>query len=328
MLYILTSKVSLEPLETFRFLSEVEIESSWKNLTDKCTLKFPRNVKFQKMNLREVLKNGQTGKIELGYNWDFITEFEGYITRIKPELQFEIMFEDAMWQLKQTTFSGSYSKVSLKQLIADLMEKAQKDRKMNFRYDVLCEMSLGKMRIEKVSVAEVLKELKDKYGIYSFFREGILKIGLPHIEGFQYNNGKAPIKFGFQHNIAANNLEYIKKEDRKIKVKAISILGNNKKIETEAGDPDGEVHTFYRYGIETEKELKIQVENEIAGLKRDGYKGSFTAFGMPYVHHGDSVELFDYHYPERQGIYKCEGTKITFGRNGFRREITLGTKIS
>lgn len=121
------------------------------------------------------------------------------------------------------------------------------------------------------------------------------------------------ILFHFQRNIVSHSLEYLSRDDRKIKVKAISLLSGNRKLEKELGDPDGETHTLHYFGIESEAEIKRLAENDLEKMTVEGYKGGFTAFGTPFVRHGDTVEIRDDEYPERVGRYFTDATRTTFG---------------
>jgi len=109
------------------FVEDVQIKSTWKNLTTTCTIKFPRNIyiKTPDGNVNWVSQSAytpQTGNtnppillrgdrisVQLGYYYNpgngYITqlneEFNGFITKINPKMPMEIECEDMMWLLKQ-----------------------------------------------------------------------------------------------------------------------------------------------------------------------------------------------------------------------------------
>ena len=75
-----------------------------------------------------------------------------------------------------------------------------------------------------------------------------------------------------------------------------------------------------------EEELKKTATEEMDRLRYVGYRGNFTAFGVPYCTHGDTITLKDSEYPEKDGIYFVDKIIVRSGINGFRRTIYLGKK--
>jgi len=122
-----------------------------------------------------------------------------------------------------------------------------------------------------------------------------------------------------------NDLIWKNEDETKIKLKAISMLPDNKKIEIEVGDSDGEQRTAHYYDL-TEKTLKTIAESEIKKFKFSGFRGGFTMFGSPRIKHGDVIVLKSYKLPERNGTYFVDTVETTFGQNGFRQKIELGRK--
>ena len=318
---LLTCSIKLAPLQPFDFVHEVVVNSSFKTLTDTATLKFPRNVKMRDTNLREVLKKGQKVRFKVGYDGNNKELYSGRITGVKPETPFLVECEDEMWTLKQKNVSKSYAKVSLKQLLTDILTP------LGIPFQSNQTINLGKIRIEKSTVAKLLEMLKEKYGIYAFFIGETLHVGTPYLSGFEYAN-QTPIVFDFQKIVSLESLEYVSSEDRKLKIEAIGFTASNQVIKTEIGDEDGELHTLHYYGIADEKDLKDKALADQKRLQVSGYKGSITALGKPIVVHGNVVTLKDNEYPEREGNYRVESVETTFGVAGFRQVIELGTQIS
>lgn len=127
---------------TIDFLNEVEIESSWKNLTDTAKIIMPKNVyvKTDTGNKAWTDTNVYAGSsaplflrgdkitIDLGYTYvnqkgalvtETNREFTGFITKINPKIPIEIDCEDNMWLLKQAQCpnmvfpAASYNTVSI-----------------------------------------------------------------------------------------------------------------------------------------------------------------------------------------------------------------------
>ena len=125
--------------------------------------------------------------------------------------------------------------------------------------------------------------------------------------------------------IDAQNLEQQKAENMRLRIKAISLMPDNKKIKVEVGDADGEHRTLHTYN-KSESELRAWAEQEIKRLKRDGLTGSFTTFGYRLVDKLDAVGVkID---GEKKGVYQVRKNVIKYGTGGFRQEITLGARVA
>lgn len=317
-MFVLKSHITIGALE-FDFVIDIKIVKTWKQLTQTAILKFPRNIvvrtsgdDYSNKSLNEVIKKGDAVTIKLGYGANMQTEFTGYVAYLKPNTPIEIQCEDEMWKLKQTTVKKSWKSVNLKTLVAEIAP--------DYQVNVL-DIELGSFVINEATPAKVLNELKESYGLTSFFKDGVLNVGFP----YAVENDR--IKYHFQGNIREDkiNLEYKNADDIKLKVKAISILPSNKKIEVEIGDETGETRTMTYYNIKSESELKKIANAEIDKLKVDGFSGHFGAYGVPYADHGDVAELVDKRN-DKAGDHFIDKVVIDFGQSGFIRSLYIGKR--
>ncbi len=307
----LTCKIVIGDYE-FDFVNEVEIESTWKRLTDTCTIKLPRRIKWKEQRLRDLIKRGDKVEVWLGWDYQDKLEFQGYVSEIGSKIPVEIKCEDGMWPLKQTNITKAWRSVSLKTMLREILPS---DVKL-----VTVEAELGPFRISKVSVAKVLEKLRELYGFYAFFRQGVLYVGFP------YSLTKEERRiYQFEKNIISDSLVYRREDDVKLKVRAVSILPSGKVIPYEFGDPDGEERTLHFYNL-SESQLEKSAKEELKRLIYTGYRGSFETFGQPECLHGDVAVISGGEYPERAGEYLVDKVVTKFGMNGFRREIELGKK--
>ncbi len=296
----------------FDFVHSGEVQSSWKTLTDTAVLKFPANLKINKNELSSQIKKGDRVIIKTGYEGRLNTIFTGYVTGVKPTVPVAIMCEDEMWKLKQFTITDS----SKKQQLVTLLSK----HFGAYEIDAL-DVKLGDYLIENVSGAKLLDGLRKDFGLYAFFRNGVLVVGKPY-EG---SNAKE-VRFRFGDNIAKNDLEYKHQDDVKIKVKAISNNSDGTKTEVELGDTEGESRTLNFYNV-AEAELKNVAEREMLRYNFDGWRGRFTAFGEPFVQHGDVAILEDIEDSDKTGGYYVDAVNYTFGVDGNRQVIDPAMKI-
>lgn len=315
-MFRLTSNISIGGY-SFRGVVGVEVASSWDELTDKCTITIPRKLNWQgkavATGASPLLRRGDAVNVLIGYDDENESIFQGYVHQISAEIPTRIECQDPMWRMKQTTLTKSYRSVKLATLLADIVPSG-------IAFEAF-DVELGPYRISQATPAQVLEDLKKTYFLKSWFRDGKLYVGFAYVPAIQSTH-----IIRMERNVVENQLEYVRKEDVKIKLKMVSMQADNSKIEYETGDTDGEQRTMYYYE-KTLAEMKAIADEEIDRLRYEGYRGSLTTFGKPTVRHGDIVDLRSEAYPERDGEYRVREVRYSFGMGGYRQEITLDTKI-
>ena len=300
----------------FDFVTEMELTSAWKNVTDTGFLTLPPRLLVRGSSIvagdNNLFKRGDSVEISVGYYPDSAVVFMGFVSDIVPGSPFEMRIEDSAYQFKQTNVTRSYKSISLKGLLADLCP---------IPFEAL-DVELGAFRITRANFAQVIVELKKSYGLNCWVRNGKLWAGLAYQQSLQKTH-----EIKVQTQVIEDDLVYQRSEDVRIKVKAISILPDNTRIEVEVGDPDGDQRTLNYYNL-TEADLIATANRELPKLKYTGFKGTFTTFGEPLINHGDAITLTDIKTPERDGAYLVDEVTITQGSGGFRQIVTLGGKIS
>ncbi|MBV7268368.1 hypothetical protein [Winogradskyella luteola] len=308
-----------QPELIIRLVNSIEIESSFKLLTDKAVIRLPRNLKFFDRNkVKDVFRRGRPVKIEFGYNNDgIVNEFEGYVTQASANIPIEIQCEDEMWKLKQLPVNVSYKSVTLETLLNEIAS--------GYDVDALEGVTLGGVRFPKTNVAEVLDKLKkDPYKLYSYMKGKQLVCG----KYYSDDSDSETVKFHLERNAVSNDLNYRSAEDIVLRLKGISVLANGTKIESIIGEEGGDDFQLTYYNIELKAELEKLMQKDYELRKRGGFDGSFTSFGTPSVYHGMKVELESSLYSERSGTYYVEAVKKRFENASIRQEITLGGAVA
>lgn len=331
----------------FPFVTECETEESYENLTDMFKITMPRNLKIQDKPLfsgaSPIFERGDRVRVELGYFPTLRNVFEGWISDIGAKIPVEITCEDDMWLLKNTNITYPSKKyiqlvylskkngkprkrpkvispsITLKQLLDNILPAD-----IEYAEPVL-DVTLGQFRVSNASVSEVLAKIKSEYGLFSYFRSGLLYVGLA-------SNAKdtAIQEFEFENTIIDDSdLQYQLAKDISIKVVAKLMGLNNTFEEVEVGDTDGAQRSVFMYwdGKGIKPNLKEFATLKLNEAKYDGYQGSFETFGEPYVRHGDIARLTSKKLPERNGDYLIVSVKRTFGMGGYRQFIELGAKV-
>lgn len=302
---------------TFDKVAGVEITRDMDTLTDLCVLRLPKKVKWQGEQANP-LKRGDEVTVWLGYDNDLQIAFRGFITTIGFKAPVEVTCEDYMFKLKSIPAKKkAYKSATIEQIL--------KDQELGFPVKVMGEQHIGQFRVTADTVTALLGQLKDKGSIRTFFREENGEMVL--YSGVVFERDKTPKQvFSTGVNIIDDSqLKQQNEADIKIKVKAISILPDNKRKRVEVGDTDGEVRTVHAYN-KTEKELKAWAEQELKRLKRDGLSGSFTTFGGQLLDKLDNVAFrID---GKKMGVYQVQKNVIKYSTSGFRQEITIGARVA
>ena len=319
---IMNAKVVFKATEShpefyIRRISEVEIETSWKMICSTAQVVLPRNIKdFNQNKVKDWFKRGDKVEIYLcyGLDEDLILEFSGYITQVSADYPITIKLEDEMWRLKQIPVNFSSKNEKLKSFV----------QKYVTDYPILidAEVPLGAVNIKNKTLGEVFKKFQEDLSLYSFIRNGKLVVAKPYSDV----TDKVPV-FDLERNCVSNDLNYLSKEERTVKVVAESVQNfakTKKKLKFELGDPDPKTTINKTLSVTTLNDLQAEVRRIYDLYKKEGFDGSFTTFGTPSVQHGQKVKITSSLYNDREGVYYIDSIKKKFSRDGYRQEIELG----
>jgi hypothetical protein len=292
------------------------------------------------------------------------TIFEGYISSVTSKKPFVLEIQDNMYALKQHQAVGGNngffagSKYSVQSMLAEMI----KNSGHSFTVDQTEQTVIGDFVTQNETIAEVLARLRKDYHFEAYFRGSVLRCGaFKYIEQDAVNSGQKVFKF--QQNIISDQLEYKRRDDtvlsaiatntieeqtgkktkdgqpktKKTRLEVLVTFRNNtKEPEVVVGSKDrplppntgGERRTLHFLGATTTSELAKLAEAELKKYYYTGLKGKFTTFGIPFVQHGDNVDILDAILPERNGRYKVKGVTYTGGVDGLRQEIELDYLIT
>ena len=219
-----------------------------------------------------------------------------------------------MWRLKQIPVNFSSKNEKLKSFV----------QKYVTDYPILidAEVLLGAINIKNKTLGEVFKKFQEDLSLYPFIRNGKLVVAKPYSDV----TDKIPV-FDLEKNCVSNDLNYLSKEERTVKVIAESVQNfakTKKKLKFELGDPDPKTTINKTLSVTTLNDLQAEVRRIYDLYKKEGFDGSFTTFGTPSVQHGQKVKITSSLYNDREGIYYIDSIKKKFSRDGYRQEIELG----
>ena len=276
------------------------------------------------------------------------TEFTGYITKITPSMPIEMECEDNMYRLKQVQAPNKQYNGSVQDMLKDMFANAKiADITINSDSTI----SLGKsFTTNSETIAQVLNRLQKDYQIESYFRGNELRCS-----DIVYYGDAIQSVFAFQENIIKDDLEYRRLDDFKMGITAKSVSEVQSATSTRKdgtpkmdkqqlsvfvtkdvkgniitpaeGSFEGENRSLYFFSVTNLSDLTKKAGNKLNRLYYEGFYGSFTSFGLPFVKHGDDVLIRDRVLPERNGTYKAKKVTVTFGEKGFRRKIDLDIRV-
>ncbi len=106
----------------YPYICEVKIESSWKTLTDTCTISLPKLTTHKQSGLaaQSLIHVGDEAVVSFGYEDRLHERFRGFVMAIKPNMPMEFNCEDKMWELKRKSVANKSWRAGVK--VKDVLE--------------------------------------------------------------------------------------------------------------------------------------------------------------------------------------------------------------
>lgn len=309
-----------------------------------------------------VFFRGDSVIVKLGYDGFLKTRFVGRLVDVIPHKPLILMCEDEMYRMKQASIEGNidFENGTLRELIDRLFTESSGggldflDPEEDVR---VADITIGKISIKDTTVAKVLEFLRKKMGIVSYWRHLLNDNGDPipyFVSGLAYStegdkfqasreinpdgttsltgstlsiNEEFTTIFRLGTNIISDeDLVYKRLNDQSVKVIGKSKQKDNSVLVYEAGNTGGDVVRF-NYPELSQEELESFVQERLRRSKYEGMEGSFEAFLEPMVEHGETVQIINEDFPEKEGIYLIKDVTTRFGVNGGRQIITLDSRV-
>lgn len=292
------------------------------------------------------------------------TIFEGYVSGVSSKKPFVLEIQDNMYILKKYQAAGGANGYfdGNKYTVQSMLEEMISNAGLPFTVDKNESTVIGNFFTQNETIAEVLARLRKDFHFESYFRGSVLRCGaFKYVENDAAESGQKVFKF--QQNIISDSLEYKRRNDtvlsaiatntieketgkqtkdgqKKTAKERLEVLvtfrsgadkpevivgGKNKPFPPNTG---GERRTLHFLGAKTTDELATLAEQELRKYYYTGLKGKFTTFGIPYVRHGDNVDILDTVLPERNGRYKVRSVSYSGGVDGLRQEIEIDYLIT
>ena len=316
MLFNLSWKITLENYQLM-LLEGVEITRSVEQLSDTATITLPGSVFNKALDIEKEIKRGNTVKIELGYNDDLITEFEGFIESIETnDGSITIKCEDAIYKLRKPVADKEFTNPDVSVILNYVLAQIG-------GYTLSCDYQFkyDKFTILSNTAYKVVKQIQEETKANVYLKGNVL-----HVHP-QYKEIFGTAEYSFQQNIESSELEYRNADDRKTEVVVEGKSKDGKVIRETAGQKGGDTITIKIDGVSDPASLKIMAEEQLKVKSYTGYSGSFTGWLIPYCDAGYKVTISDDEYEFKDGTYYVLEVVTNFSKSGGSRQIKIGSKI-
>lgn len=302
-----------------RMVDSVKVKHSVEQLSDTATVTLPAMVEGTALRVESKLNVGDAVSIMLGYDDSLQTEFKGYLKAINTDGgNLTLECEDALYLFDKKVDDVELTGISMKALL----EKVVRQIDASFTVQTEFEFTWDKFVFYHATARDILKKVQDETRANIWFDGQTLHVQPQYAQA----SGKT-VLFDFSRNIESSNLKYRKKEDKKVEVELTVNTPEGRKEKLTIGASGGKSIKKEVFGITVEQARKI-AENEHSIWCYDGYEGSFTGWLVPFVEPGDAVRLIDADYPNKEGVYYVTGTEISFSKDGGKRSVSLGRRLS
>jgi len=296
-------------------LERVEITRSVEQLSDTAIITLPGTCFNKAIEIEQQIKRGDRVTIELGYDGNLLTEFDGFLDSVSTnDGNIILSCEDALFLFKAPVGDKQFISADVQQVLSYLLPSG---------YSLKCDYSFkyDQFIIRSKTAFQVLKQIHEETKANIYLKGKELHVHPQYTELF----GSAV--YSFQSNIESSELEYHRAEDRKIEVTVEGKDRSGKVLRETAGEKGGDAITIKIQGVSDLKSLRNLAEEQLKIKSYTGYSGSFTGWLIPYCDAGYKVAIFDKEYEYKNGSYYATQVKVTFSQEGGKRIITLGKRI-
>ena len=300
-------------------LDKVEIHKSVEQLADTAVITLPASQYNKALEVEDKLKRGDAVTIVFGYKESGMEkEFDGWLQRISTDGgNIKLHCEDDLFRFRKEIPNEVLKQVSLQTLLQKVINGCGLNLKVNCSYS----WTYDKFVINNASGFDVLKKVQEECGADIYVSGGELHV---HPPGEKMYDERF---YDLSINVEEEGLTYRRAEDKKVKVVVKALLPDGTTKEVETGSTGGEKIEI-KCATSDEASMKARGELEVKRRTFDGYEGSITGWLIPMCRPADSVTIRDKDYPDKDGTYFVTSVATEFGKEGGKRKIDLGFRLS
>lgn len=300
-------------------LDKVEIHRSVELLADTATIVLPGAEYNKALEVESLIKRGDPVSITIGYEETGLREeFCGWIQRISTDDgSITIECEDDLYKFRKSIPNEELKQVTLETLLKKVISGIGE----SFKLDCTYSWTYEKFVINTATGYDVLKKVQEESGADIYLADDTLHVHAP-AEAVGDD-----VYYDFAQNVEECDLTYRTAEDRKVQVVVKATMPDGTVKEIETGSTGGD-KVEIRCATSDEASMRQRGQTEVKRLSFDGYDGNITTWLIPYCKPGDTAELRDEDYPEKDGRYFVQAVTTEFSRDGGKRTVELGFRLS
>lgn len=300
-------------------LDKVEIHRSVELLADTATIVLPGAEYNKALEVESLIKRGDPVSITIGYEETGLREeFRGWIQRISTDDgSITIECEDDLYKFRKSIPNEELKQVTLETLLKKVISGIGE----SFKLDCTYSWTYEKFVINTATGYDVLKKVQEESGADIYLADDTLHVHAP-AEAVGDD-----VYYDFAQNVEECDLTYRTAEDRKVQVVVKATMPDGTVKEIETGSTGGD-KVEIRCATSDEASMRQRGQTEVKRLSFDGYEGNITTWLIPYCKPGDTAELRDEDYPEKDGRYFVQAVTTEFSRDGGKRTVELGFRLS
>ena len=271
------------------------------------------------LDVESKIGRGDAVSIRIGYEENgLVEEFRGWLQRISTDGgNIKLTCEDDLFTLRKNLPNEVLKKVTLETLLKRVIRGAGNCYGLSCSY----RWTYAKFVIHEATGYDVLKKVQEECGADIYLKDGVL-----HVHPPGEVTGKERF-YDFSLNVEEADLTYRKAEDKKVRVVVKALMPDGTVKEIETGSTGGD-KVEVRSATSDEASMKARGELEVKRRSFDGYDGSITTWLIPECMPGDSATLHDRDYPQKDGTYFVRSVTTSFSKDGGKRKIELGFRLS
>ena len=299
-------------------LDKVEIHKSVEQLADTAVITLPASQYNNALQIEDKLKRGDGVVVKFGYEETGMeVEFDGWLQRISTDGgNIKLHCEDDLFLFRKEMPNEVLKKVTLEELLKKVINRCG----IAIVLDCTYSWTYEKFVINNATGYDVLKKVQEECGADIYLDDKL------HVHPPGEKVGEERF-YDLALNVEKEDLTYRRAEDKKVKVVVKALLPDGKVKEVETGSTGGE-KIEVKCPTSDDASMKARGEQEVKRRTFDGYEGSITGWLIPMCKPADSVTIKDKDYPYKDGTYFVTSVTTEFGKEGGKRKIDLGFRLS
>ena len=309
-----------------KMLEKVEIDRSVDTLADTATITLPGMVFNKALEVESKIKRGDKVLVQLGYDDKLVTEFDGYIESIHTDGGIiALNCEDALFLYRVPIDDIQLANVSVTDILNFVNAKVSANYPTMPAFTLSCDYDFRyqKFTIKGATAFDVLKKIQEEAKPNIYLKGSVLHVHPQYSEIF----GKTAYDFAVNIDRNGCDLKYRHANERNVIVEIEYTTPDGKVAKVSYGTTGGEKVSL-KAGTTDIASLQLLAQQEHDNRVFDGYDGSFAGWLIPYCDAGYQISLNNKDYAFKNGNYYVIGVKTEFSKEGAKRNIKLGKRLS